>query len=50
MNLISKILAGALFICVCAVIWYLLTQHGSGGCSGNCAGCSAQCDRRKEDR
>ena len=48
MNLISKILIGALFIAVCAVVWFLLTQKnkGNGGCSGNCAGCSAQCDRR----
>lgn len=51
MNLISRILIGALFIAVCAVVWYLATQRnkGSGGCSGNCAGCSVDCQRRKED-
>ena len=50
LNLISKILIGALFIAVCAVVWHLLTQKNSGGsgCSGNCAGCGAQCERRKE--
>ena len=49
MNLISKILVGALFIAVCAVVWYLLTQKnsGKGGCCGNCSGCSEQCDRRQ---
>ena len=51
MNLISKILIGALFIAVCAVVWFLLAQKnkGNGGCSGNCAGCSAQCDRREKE-
>ena len=51
LNLISKILIGALFIAVCAVAWHLLTQKNSGssGCSGNCAGCGAQCERRKEE-
>ena len=51
LNLISKILIGALFIAVCAVVWHLLTQKNSGsGCSGNCAGCSAaQCERRKKN-
>ena len=40
---------GALFIAVCAVVWYLLTQKNrGGGCSGNCAGCTQQCERRKE--
>ena len=50
LNLLTKILIGALFIAVCAVIWYLLTQknRGGSGCSGNCAGCSAQCENRKE--
>ena len=48
LNLISKILIGALFIAVCAVVGFLATQknRGGGGCSGNCAGCSARCDRR----
>ncbi len=47
MNLISKILIGALFIAVCAVVWFLATQKNrGGGCSGNCAGCSADCQRR----
>ena len=38
MNLISRILIGALFIAVCAVVWYLATlkNRGSGGCGGNC--------------
>ncbi len=51
LNLISKIIIGALFIAVCAVAWYLLTQRnrGSSGCSGNCAGCAASCDKRKTD-
>ena len=50
MNLISRILLGALAIAVCAVVWYLLTQKnsGRGGCSGNCAGCGANCADRKE--
>ena len=49
LNLISRIIIGALFIAVCAVVWYLLTQKNSGksGCSGNCAGCSERCDRRQ---
>ncbi len=50
MNLISKILIGALFIAVCAVVWYLLTQKNKGSCcSGNCAGCAAQCENRKDE-
>ena len=51
MNLISRILVGALFIAVCAVIWYLLTQKNSGksGCSGNCAACGERCENRKEE-
>ena len=49
MNLISRILIGALFIAVCAVVWYLATQRNKGGCSGNCAGCTAACERRKEE-
>lgn len=48
MNLVSKILIGALFIAVCAVVWYLLTQKNSG-CSGNCAGCGRRCEKRKEE-
>ena len=24
-------------------------NRGGGGCSGNCAGCSAQCDRREKE-
>ena len=48
MNLISRILVGALVIAVAAVVWYLLTQKNSG-CSGNCAGCSRQCEKRKEE-
>ncbi len=50
MNLISRIIVGALAIAVCAVVWYLLTQRNSakGGCSGNCAGCSERCGNRKE--
>jgi hypothetical protein len=47
-SILSRILIGALFIAVCAVVWFLLTQKNSG-CSGNCAGCSAKCERRKED-
>ena len=47
LNLVSKILIGALFIAVCAVVWFLLTQKNrGGGCAGNCAGCSADCQRR----
>lgn len=51
MNLISKILLGALVIAVAAVAWYLLTQknRGGSGCSGNCAGCSQRCECRKEE-
>ena len=50
MNLISKIIVGALFIAVCAVAWYLLTQKNRGsGCAGNCAGCAAQCEKRKDE-
>lgn len=50
MNLISRVLVGALFIAVCAVVWYLLTQKNrGGGCNGNCAGCAQQCERRKEE-
>ena len=49
MNLISKIIIGALFIAVCAVAWYLLTQKNRG-CSGNCAGCSEACDRREKEK
>ena len=51
MNLISRIIVGALFIAVCAVVWYLATQRNrsSSGCNGNCAGCTAECERRKED-
>ena len=51
MNLISKIIVGALAIAVCAILWYLLTQknNGSSGCSGNCAGCGARCENRKEE-
>ncbi len=51
MELILRILIGALVIAVCAVLWYLLTQKNSGksGCSGNCAGCSARCENRKEN-
>jgi hypothetical protein len=48
MNLISKILLGALVIAVFAVAWYLLTQKNRG-CSGSCAGCSAQCEHRKKE-
>ena len=50
MNLISRILIGALVIAVFAVVWYLLTRRNGkdGGCSGDCSGCSAQCGRRKE--
>ena len=50
-QLIGKILIGALVIAVCAVLWYVLTQKNSAksGCSGNCAGCSARCDSRKEE-
>ncbi len=50
MNLISRILIGALFIAVCAVVWYLATQKNSGksGCGGNCAGCSAKCEDREK--
>ena len=48
MNLVSKILIGALVLIVCAVVWHLLTQKNRG-CSGSCAGCSAQCDRRKNE-
>ena len=35
----AKLLIGALFIAVCAVVWFLLTQKnkGNGGCSGHCA-------------
>ena len=42
MNLISKVLIGALFIAVCAVVWYLLTQKNKGSCcSGNsCCTCN----------
>ncbi len=52
LNLISRILLGALVIAVLAVVWHLLTQKNrrQGGCSGNCAGCGvAQCGRRKEE-
>ena len=51
MELILRILLGALVIAVFAVAWYLLTQKNSGkrGCSGNCAGCASRCDRRKEE-
>ena len=49
MGLIGRVLIGALILAVCAVAWYLLTQRnrGGSGCSGNCAGCSAQCENRK---
>ena len=51
MTLIGRILIGALFIAVCAAAWHLLTQRSSGssGCSGNCAGCSARCENRREE-
>lgn len=50
MNLISRILIGGLFIAVCAVVWFLATQRNrGGGCSGNCAGCGMDCERRKEE-
>lgn len=50
MGLIGRVLIGALILAVCAVAWYLLTQRNrsGSGCSGNCAGCSAQCEKRKE--
>lgn len=48
MNLISRILIGALILAVCAVVWHLLTQK-KRGCSGSCSCCSARCDRRKEE-
>ncbi len=52
MNFISRILIGALFIAVCAVVWYLATQKNSGksGCCGDCASCSMKCgDREKRE-
>lgn len=51
MGSIGKILIGALILALCAAAWYLLTQrnHSGSGCSGNCAGCSAQCAHRKEE-
>ena len=51
MNLISKVLLGALVICVFAVLWYLGTQKnkGSGGCCGDCASCAAKCERENKE-
>ena len=52
MNLISKILVGALVIAVAAVVWFLLTRKrsggGCGGCGGDCAGCAAKCGKEKK--
>ena len=50
MNLISKILLGAVVIAVAAVVWYLATQKNRGSaCCGSCADCAAQCANRKEE-
>ncbi len=55
MNLVSKILLGAVVIVVFAVLWYLLTQKNRGGsccsgCSGDCSCCASPCGKQKEDK
>jgi len=48
MNLISKILLGAVVLAAFACLWFLLTQKNKSTCSGNCAGCSAGCAKKEE--
>lgn len=45
MNLLSKILLGAVVIAAFACLWYLLTQKNktSASCGGNCAACASPC-------
>ena len=55
MNLISKILLGAVVLIVFAVLWYLLTQKNRGGsccsgCSGDCAGCASPCGKQNSGK
>lgn len=51
MNLLSRILLGALVVAVLACLWYVLTQKNKGGsgCGGNCAGCETPCAGKKQD-
>ena len=50
MNIVSKILLGAVVLAVCACVWFLLQQKNKGkGCSGNCASCSEACARHGRD-
>jgi len=55
MNLLSKVILGAVIIAALACLWFILTQKNSGcsSCSGNCADCGSHCAKkdvsRKED-
>ena len=49
MNLLSKIILGAVVIAAVACLWYLLTQKNKGassGCSGNCTSCASPCSAK----
>lgn len=47
MNLISKILLGAVVLSVFACLWFLLTQKNKSTCSGSCAGCTRPCTKKE---
>jgi len=54
MNMISKVILGAVVIAFLSCLWFILTQKNSGnsGCSGNCAGCASKCSHpiRPQDK